>query len=102
VWWRPEQVIAVVGHGGLWQRILGHHLKNCGVQWVHWGVAPSDSCVVSMVLKRPVSTRNVSALTCAPSSNAGEDRPTPAHKRPKHGRRSHGRGREKIDGRERR
>jgi len=40
---RPEQVIAVVGHGGLWQRILGHHLKNCGVQWVHWGVAPSDS-----------------------------------------------------------
>ena len=39
---RPEQVIAVVGHGGLWQRILGYHLKNCGFQWMDWGVAASD------------------------------------------------------------
>ena len=39
---RPEQVIAVVGHGGLFTRILGYHLKNCGFQWVQWGSAPSD------------------------------------------------------------
>ena len=31
---RPEKVIAVVGHGGLFSRFLGHHLKNCGWQWV--------------------------------------------------------------------
>lgn len=30
---RPEKVIAVVGHGGLFQRMLGFHLKNCGYQW---------------------------------------------------------------------
>jgi len=40
---RPEQVIAVVGHGGLWQRILGYHLKNCGFQWVQWGGPPSHA-----------------------------------------------------------
>ena len=39
---RPEQVLAVVGHGGLFTRILGYHLKNCGFQWVQWGSAPSD------------------------------------------------------------
>ena len=30
---RPEQTIAIVGHGGLFQRILGYHLKNCGFAW---------------------------------------------------------------------
>lgn len=40
---RPEQNIAVVGHGGLFSRILGYHLKNCGFQWVEWGSAASDS-----------------------------------------------------------
>ena len=30
---RPEKVIAVVGHGGLFTLILGHHLKNCGHEW---------------------------------------------------------------------
>lgn len=39
---RPEQVIAVVGHGGLFTRILGYHLKNCGFQWVNWGASSSD------------------------------------------------------------
>ena len=39
---RPESVIAVVGHGGLFSRILGYHLKNCGFQWVQWGTAPSE------------------------------------------------------------
>jgi len=34
---RPEQVIAMVGHGGLFQRILGVHLKNCGFQWKEIG-----------------------------------------------------------------
>jgi len=33
---RPEKTIAVVGHGGLFSRSLGHHLKNCGYQWVDW------------------------------------------------------------------
>ena len=27
---RPEQTIALVGHGGLFSRILGYHLPNCG------------------------------------------------------------------------
>jgi broad specificity phosphatase PhoE len=39
---RPEQVIAVVGHGGLIQRILGYHLHNCGFEWVNWHTTPSD------------------------------------------------------------
>ena len=30
---RPEKVIAIVGHGGLFSLILGHHLKNCGHEW---------------------------------------------------------------------
>jgi len=30
---RPEKTIAVVGHGGLFSRILGFHLKNCGYKW---------------------------------------------------------------------
>jgi broad specificity phosphatase PhoE len=30
---RPETTIAVVGHGGLFSRILGYHLKNCGFKW---------------------------------------------------------------------
>ena len=34
---RPETVLAVVGHGGLFTRILGYHLKNCGFQWVQVG-----------------------------------------------------------------
>ena len=33
---RPEQTIAVVGHGGLFGRMLGFHLHNCGHQWVEW------------------------------------------------------------------
>jgi len=33
---RPEKTIAVVGHGGLFSRFLGKHLKNCGWQWVDW------------------------------------------------------------------
>ena len=40
---RPEQTLAVVGHGGLWQRILGYHLHNCGFQWVAWGGMGSSS-----------------------------------------------------------
>eukprot|EP00326_Haptolina_ericina_P045308 CAMPEP_0181244780 /NCGR_PEP_ID=MMETSP1096-20121128/43054_1 /TAXON_ID=156174 ORGANISM="Chrysochromulina ericina, Strain CCMP281" /NCGR_SAMPLE_ID=MMETSP1096 /ASSEMBLY_ACC=CAM_ASM_000453 /LENGTH=205 /DNA_ID=CAMNT_0023341375 /DNA_START=667 /DNA_END=1285 /DNA_ORIENTATION=+ len=39
---RPEKTIAVVGHGGLFSRFLGHHLKNCGHQWVDW-VPPTSS-----------------------------------------------------------
>ena len=39
---RPESVIAVVGHGGLFNRILGYHLKNCGFQWVQWGSAATS------------------------------------------------------------
>ena len=31
---RPEKTIAVVGHGGLFSRILGYHLPNCGTAWV--------------------------------------------------------------------
>lgn len=42
---RPESTIAVVGHGGLFSRILGHHLKNCGYQWVDWS-SPSSSDAV--------------------------------------------------------
>ena len=33
---RPESTIAVVGHGGLFTRILGYHLHNCGHQWTSW------------------------------------------------------------------
>jgi len=33
---RPEKVIAVVGHGGLFSRIVGKHLSNCGHVWVEW------------------------------------------------------------------
>lgn len=33
---RPESTIALVGHGGLFTRILGYHLKNCGHQWAAW------------------------------------------------------------------
>ena len=33
---RPEQTIALVGHGGLFSRMLGVHLHNCGHQWVEW------------------------------------------------------------------
>ena len=40
---RPEQTLAVVGHGGLWQRILGYHLHNCGFQWVQWGASAPDA-----------------------------------------------------------
>ncbi len=33
---RPESTIALVGHGGLFTRVLGYHLHNCGHQWVSW------------------------------------------------------------------
>ena len=33
---RPESTIALVAHGGLFTRILGYHLKNCGHQWATW------------------------------------------------------------------
>uniref|UniRef100_A0A7S0P022 Phosphoglycerate mutase n=1 Tax=Calcidiscus leptoporus TaxID=127549 RepID=A0A7S0P022_9EUKA len=39
---RPEQTIAVVGHGGLFTRILGVHLKNCGYTWVDFKRPASD------------------------------------------------------------
>ena len=37
---RPEQTIALVGHGGLFSRILGYHLPNCGTAWVRHAPAP--------------------------------------------------------------
>ena len=37
---RPERTIAVVGHGGLFSRILGYHLHNCGTAWVSPALAP--------------------------------------------------------------
>jgi len=40
---RPEKTIAVVGHGGLFSRILGYHLHNCGTAWVEWTVPDSSS-----------------------------------------------------------
>ena len=42
---RPESVLAVVGHGGLFTRILGYHLKNCGFQWVEMAGPKSDEMV---------------------------------------------------------
>jgi broad specificity phosphatase PhoE len=36
---RPEATIALVGHGGLFMRLLGKHLKNCGHEWEDWGTA---------------------------------------------------------------
>lgn len=33
---RPETTLAVVGHGGLFSRMLGFHMKNCGAHWVEW------------------------------------------------------------------
>ena len=42
-WGVGVQVIAVVGHGGLFTRILGYHLKNCGFQWVEWSTASSSA-----------------------------------------------------------
>ena len=36
---RPERTIALVGHGGLFMRLLGTHLKNCGHVWQEWGTA---------------------------------------------------------------
>ncbi len=48
--WMPraraqEKVIAVVGHGGLFTRVLGFYLKNCGHQWVDWSAKASDELV---------------------------------------------------------
>lgn len=43
---RPEKVIAVVGHGGFFSRILGFHLKNCGYSWVDWEEVKSTSTTV--------------------------------------------------------
>ena len=40
---RPEQCLAVVGHGGLFARLVGYHLKNCGFQWVDWQGEKSSS-----------------------------------------------------------
>ena len=42
---RPERTIALVGHGGLFARIIGKHLPNCGHQWVNWTTAGSDEVV---------------------------------------------------------
>jgi len=39
---RPEKTIAVVGHGGIFTRILGVHLKNCGFHWVDFKTPASD------------------------------------------------------------
>eukprot|EP00965_Chrysotila_dentata_P059215 1965257-Pleurochrysis_carterae.AAC.5 len=49
---RRAQVIAVVGHGGIFTRILGVHLKNCGHAWVRKtlrsaAARPSASSTVS-------------------------------------------------------
>lgn len=44
---RDETCIAVVGHGGLFARILGHHLKNCGYEWVDWSSKSAASDVYS-------------------------------------------------------
>ena len=46
---RPEKTIAVVGHGGLFSRILGYHLKNCGVAWVDMSAPDSSSSTYEMV-----------------------------------------------------
>ena len=50
---RPESTIALVGHGGLFARILGYHLHNCGHQWVSWDPAsapkPSGAALASSV-----------------------------------------------------
>ena len=45
---RPEKTIALVGHGGFFSRIIGYHLKNCGVAWVDWP-APLSSDSYEMV-----------------------------------------------------
>ena len=46
---RPEKTIAVVGHGGIFTRILGFHLKNCGYAWVDVKEPPSDAPEMQMV-----------------------------------------------------
>ena len=46
---RPEKTIAIVGHGGLFARILGYHLKNCGTAWVEWSAPDSSSDAYAMV-----------------------------------------------------
>ena len=43
---RPERTIALVGHGGMFARIIGHHLPNCGHQWVNWTTEASDGTVL--------------------------------------------------------
>jgi len=45
---RPEKTIALVGHGGFFGRILGYHLKNCGVAWVDMS-APASASAHEMV-----------------------------------------------------
>jgi broad specificity phosphatase PhoE len=36
---RPETTIAVVGHGGLFRRLLGARLSNCSHMWVEHNIS---------------------------------------------------------------